>query len=389
MPRRRRKLVKKKSIEATSRALSDSIVDFIETHATSLEHSGSEDSDSGSDSDSDFTEDSWASALDDDSFFMPRTPQDHVVGSFLVEEKLERGGFGSVFRVVRRKGRNKTPLAMKVYSLDSDSNTEREMEILHQVAHAHILQVSKLSFFTSCANNVRYSYVTMRLYPQDLVKIIYSTSRPPLTPLEIRTIMRQLLSALECLHEHGFVHADIKPENILVDDSSGPLHACLCDFGSAFNLDDEEHDPYGHTLTFSAPEVVLNIGELLSSAVDVFALACVYVEMATQQALFLKQEDELLHLAAVQKMDGWKPFSPEMHAVKGVFTHRGALHDNARRRVSNGCRWHEGSGLLPSQIAFVESCCRIDPAERLTTQQATKWVEQFYLAAVPECPPLE
>jgi serine/threonine-protein kinase PRP4 len=72
----------------------------------------------------------------------------------------------------------------------------------------------------------------------------------------VRTYSKQLLQALQHLAKHGVVHADIKPDNILVSANYGMVK--LCDFGSAF-LESEYMDadptPYLVSRFYRPPEV--------------------------------------------------------------------------------------------------------------------------------------
>ena len=71
----------------------------------------------------------------------------------------------------------------------------------------------------------------------------------------IRTYTKQLLCALRHLARHGVVHADVKPDNILVSANYGMVK--LCDFGSAFLESDTDNDPTPYLVSrfYRPPEV--------------------------------------------------------------------------------------------------------------------------------------
>jgi serine/threonine-protein kinase PRP4 len=58
----------------------------------------------------------------------------------------------------------------------------------------------------------------------------------------VRSYAQQMLLALKCMKKANIVHADIKPDNILVDESK--LHLKLCDMGSASHVAEGEITPY-------------------------------------------------------------------------------------------------------------------------------------------------
>ena len=72
--------------------------------------------------------------------------------------------------------------------------------------------------------------------------------------------MQQLLLSLRHLKKLSIVHADIKPDNILVSANNAVLK--LCDFGSAFRESDpgcSDPSPYLVSRFYRAPEIIMGL----------------------------------------------------------------------------------------------------------------------------------
>ena len=88
--------------------------------------------------------------------------------------------------------------------------------------------------------------------------------------------MTEIATGLDTLHREGLVHRDVKPWNILLDDSGTSF---LTDFGLAKGAAATVLTRPGHvvgTLDYLSPEVIK--GEAAGPAADIYALGCVTYE---------------------------------------------------------------------------------------------------------------
>lgn len=89
------------------------------------------------------------------------------------------------------------------------------------------------------------------------------------------TLIRALLFSVASLHEHGIVHADLKPDNILLKQTKrGYVTTKVVDFDASFLVDDVPAELQGD-FVYLAPEVYLHMREQpasITEKIDVFAL---------------------------------------------------------------------------------------------------------------------
>ncbi|CAK0810069.1 unnamed protein product [Prorocentrum cordatum] len=109
-----------------------------------------------------------------------------------------------------------------------------------------------------------------------------SGEEPFFTLGRVQRIAKQILTALEYTHSLCLIHADLKPENVLVK-SYSRCEVKLIDFGSSCFVDD--HLPgYVQSRAYRAPEVVL--GCPYDQKIDMWSLACIIAELWTGKVLF-------------------------------------------------------------------------------------------------------
>ncbi|XP_036377966.1 serine/threonine-protein kinase PRP4 homolog [Megalops cyprinoides] len=127
----------------------------------------------------------------------------------------------------------------------------------------------------------------------------------------VRSYSQQLFLALKLLKRCNILHADIKPDNILVNESKTILK--LCDFGSASHVADNDITPYLVSRFYRAPEII--IGKPYDYGIDMWSVGCTLYELYTGKILFAgKTNNHMLKLA----MD-LKGKMPNKMIRKGLF----------------------------------------------------------------------
>ncbi|KAM8823830.1 pre-mRNA processing factor 4Bb isoform 2-T2 [Spinachia spinachia] len=98
----------------------------------------------------------------------------------------------------------------------------------------------------------------------------------------VRSYSQQLFLALKLLKRCNILHADIKPDNILVNESKTILK--LCDFGSASHIADNDITPYLVSRFYRAPEII--IGKPYDYGIDMWSVGVTLYELYTGKILF-------------------------------------------------------------------------------------------------------
>jgi len=98
----------------------------------------------------------------------------------------------------------------------------------------------------------------------------------------VRAYAQQMFLGLSLMRKCNILHADLKPDNILVNETRNMLK--ICDLGSASDASDNEITPYLVSRFYRAPEIIL--GMPYDFAIDIWSVGCTLYEMYTGKILF-------------------------------------------------------------------------------------------------------
>ena len=216
-----------------------------------------------------------------------------TVGQYRVEGVLGVGGMGFVYRAVGPDGE---PVALKLVKrgLAADPTFrrrfDREARIARQVSHTHLVPV------LDAGEHEGVPYLVQRFVGNGTLADRVAEGARPLA--ETVGVCVQVGGALDELHANGLIHRDVKPANILMDESEV---AYITDFGLAKDTQGSLLTRPGEalgSLDYMAPEQVR--GEDVSAATDVYALGCVTFECVTGAAPFADRQGMRVLWAQIQ-----------------------------------------------------------------------------------------
>lgn len=201
-------------------------------------------------------------------------------------EKIGEGTYGTVYKAAVKPppGSPAGPdyVALKKIKLESEdegvpSTAIREISLLKELDHPNVVGLIEV---IHSANKL---YLVFEYLDMDLKKHM-DNNRQPLGPAVVSSYLYQLLAGVAFCHSHRVLHRDLKPQNLLIN-QSGELK--LADFGlaRAFGIPVRTYTHEVVTLWYRAPEILLGARQY-ACAVDVWSIGCIFAEMTTRRPLF-------------------------------------------------------------------------------------------------------
>ncbi|KAH0448051.1 hypothetical protein IEQ34_021851 [Dendrobium chrysotoxum] len=308
--------------------------------------------------------------------------------------KIGEGTYGLVF-LAKTKLR-KSCIAIKKFKQSKDGDgvsptAIREIMLLREISQENVVKLV----------NVHINHADMSLYlafdyaDHDLYEIIrYHREKlnQPINQYTVKSLLWQLLNGLNYLHSNWIIHRDLKPSNILVmgeGEEQGVVK--IADFGLAriyqAPLKPLSDNGVVVTIWYRAPELLLG-GKHYTSAVDMWAVGCIFAELLTLKPLFQGAEvkgtpnpfqadqlDKIFKVLGNPNPEKWPTLSylphyqSDQHHIQTVKYESSCLHSYVHLPLKS-----PAYDLLSKMLEY-------DPQKRITAAQA---LEHEYFRIDPQ-----
>jgi eukaryotic-like serine/threonine-protein kinase len=201
-------------------------------------------------------------------------PGEVLAGRYEILQLLGEGGMGAVYKAMDRE--LDRPIALKLIRPELAANPsilarfKQELLLAHQVTHKNVIRIYDLGD----AEGVK--FITMEFVEgQDLRALILE--RKKFSPEDAVEIVQQICRALEAAHSVGVIHRDLKPQNIMRDQTGRIL---VMDFGLARTVAGDGMTQTGAlvgTMEYMSPEQAL--AKDLDQRSDLFTLGLILYEL--------------------------------------------------------------------------------------------------------------
>uniref|UniRef100_A0AAR2M1Z5 non-specific serine/threonine protein kinase n=1 Tax=Pygocentrus nattereri TaxID=42514 RepID=A0AAR2M1Z5_PYGNA len=244
-----------------------------------------------------------------------------VSSSYEVLEFLGRGTFGQVAKCWKR-GTNEI-VAIKILKNHPSYARQGQIEvsILNRLSAEN---ADEFNFVRSyeCFQHKGHTCLVFEMLEQNLYDFLKHSKFSPLPLRHIRPILQQVATALMKLKSLGLIHADLKPENImLVDPIRQPYRVKVIDFGSASHVSKAVCSTYLQSRYYRAPEIILGLP--FCEAIDMWSLGCVIAELFLGWPLYpgASEYDQIRYISQTQGLPAEYLLSAGTKTTR--FFHRG------------------------------------------------------------------
>lgn len=207
---------------------------------------------------------------------------------YTLQDVVGKGGFASV-SIANRTADGKI-FAAKMIKKERIAREKERVYFIHELKVARELDFP-LIVKTYEVHDVPNYFVVIMDYIEGVNLLQYIKVKKKLAEAIALHVVHEILASLNYLHTKGYVHRDIKPQNIMLKlvkeekntDFRTKYRIILIDFGLCAAYKDHSsksflHDKSG-TTGYLAPEVIKNNKSFYNEKVDIFSLGVVFVEM--------------------------------------------------------------------------------------------------------------
>jgi serine/threonine-protein kinase PRP4 len=318
-----------------------------------------------------------------------------INGRYHVTQNLGKGMFSAVVRATDTKTGNL--VAVKIIRQNETMRKAgmKEIDILEQLTAADPEHKKHIIKFERHFEHKGHLCMVFENLSMDLREILKKFGRDVgLNLRAIRAYAQQIFLGLSLLRKCNILHADLKPDNLLVNEQRNILK--VCDLGSASPASENEITPYLVSRFYRAPEIILGIP--YDFAIDVWSIGCTLFELYTGKILFTGRNNNQM-LRSIMECRGKYPpkllrrgsLAPQhfdemlnFHSVEEdkitgrlvtkIVDFKKPTRDLKTRLMSQGTRGMSDVDAkdLTLFVDFLDRCLSLNPEKRITPADALK-----------------
>lgn len=318
-----------------------------------------------------------------------------INGRYHVTQNLGRGMFSSVVRATDSV--TETVVAIKIIRQNDTMRKAgmKEIGILEQLHEADPEDKKHVIKFIRYFDHKGHLCMVFENLSMNLREVLKKFGRDVgLNLRAIRAYAQQIFLGLSLLRKCNILHADLKPDNLLVNEQRNILK--VCDLGSASPASDNEITPYLVSRFYRAPEIILGIP--YDFAIDVWSIGCTLFELYTGKILFTGRNNNQM-LKSIMECRGKYPpkllrrgslahmhfdemlnfHSAEEDKLTGrpvtrIVDFKKPTRDLKSRLMGKGTRGMSDADAkdLTLFVDFLDKCLTLNPEKRCTPAEALK-----------------
>lgn len=221
-------------------------------------------------------------------------------GRYHVQSNLGKGMFSGVVRATDQTTRRQVAIKLIRNNETMKKAGLQEIEILQKLSYADPEDKKHMIRLERYFEHKGHLCMVFENLSINLREVLKKFGRDVGINLKaVRAYAQQMFLGLSLLRKCNILHADLKPDNVLVNESRNVLK--ICDLGSASDASENEITQYLVSRFYRAPEIIL--GMPYDFGIDVWSIGCTLFELYTGKILFTGRSNNQM-LRAIMECRG-------------------------------------------------------------------------------------